>query len=543
MPLTSKVRTPALSGSLTKLTDGTSYLIAGANVTVTTGSSGAVTIASTASGGGGSGDAGASYVVLSATGSLANERVLTAGEGISVTDSGAGGNVTIALSGLTVTASVYSGYCTGSLQWGSTTWADFHTVVGNFTDSLQNGITRSDSTFTVVSGGLYYFQSDFNYLNPAGYTAWRLSGSNGTIIQRTKYGGDDGSGGILTGIFSAVANETFKFQYAWKNNVGYVSIWIPTDPIDGENMRTGVINIFRIADPFKYSTGSDPGGSDTQVQFNDGGVLSGDSGFSYNKITNALSSSFMVATSGFSGSLTKLTDGTSYLVAGNNVSITTGSTGAVTISSTASGGGDSFFSSTTSGSIFTSGSVAIRGGESAVDAPSDKGTDVFFYVSGSTEAGSGVSLFGGNVTTSGSLRAASSTSTGSFGGNLEVTGTTHLAAISENLVNSVGGTGTVNFNLASQGIFYVNGPTGDITANFQNVPTTNLRVITPTVILSQSSTARTVSAVQIDGAAQTVNWANNLTPVGTSGKQDVFGFSLIRSGSAWKVLGQMSTYG
>jgi hypothetical protein len=37
-----------LSGSLTKLSDGTSYLIAGTNVTITTGSSGAVTIASTA---------------------------------------------------------------------------------------------------------------------------------------------------------------------------------------------------------------------------------------------------------------------------------------------------------------------------------------------------------------------------------------------------------------------------------------------------------------------------------------------------------------
>jgi hypothetical protein len=37
------------------------------------------------------------------------------------------------------------------------------------------------------------------------------------------------------------------------------------------------------------------------------------------------------ADGGFSGSLTKLTDGSSYLLAGNNVSITTGSTGAVTI--------------------------------------------------------------------------------------------------------------------------------------------------------------------------------------------------------------------
>lgn len=39
----------------------------------------------------------------------------------------------------------------------------------------------------------------------------------------------------------------------------------------------------------------------------------------------------VTATAGFSGSLTKLTDGTSYLIAGTNITLTTGSSGAVTI--------------------------------------------------------------------------------------------------------------------------------------------------------------------------------------------------------------------
>jgi len=42
-----------LSGSLTQLVDGTSYMIAGSNVTITSASNGAVTIASTGGGGGG----------------------------------------------------------------------------------------------------------------------------------------------------------------------------------------------------------------------------------------------------------------------------------------------------------------------------------------------------------------------------------------------------------------------------------------------------------------------------------------------------------
>jgi len=142
-----------------------------------------------------------------------------------------------------------------------------------------------------------------------------------------------------------------------------------------------------------------------------------------------------------------------------------------------------------------------------------------------------------------SVNFGSALSTGSFTGDMAVAGRSTLAGITERMTNSNGSTGTVSFNLVSQSIFYVNSPAGDITANFTSVPTANNRILTPTVILSQSATARIVSAVQVDGAAQTINWSNGVAPTGTAGKQDVFGFSLIRSGSAWKVLGQMSTYG
>ena len=47
--------TLGLSGSLTQLTDGSSYLIAGSNVTITSASNGAVTIAPTGGGGSGTG--------------------------------------------------------------------------------------------------------------------------------------------------------------------------------------------------------------------------------------------------------------------------------------------------------------------------------------------------------------------------------------------------------------------------------------------------------------------------------------------------------
>ena len=142
-----------------------------------------------------------------------------------------------------------------------------------------------------------------------------------------------------------------------------------------------------------------------------------------------------------SGSLTNLVDGTSYLIAGNNVTITSQSNGSVVISSTGGGSsGDQFFLSTTPGSIYTSGSAAFVGSGDewgSVDSPLDKGSDVFFYVSGSIGSKdtivAGTSLFGGDVTISGSLFAS--------GDIAEITGSlTVTDGISGSLTNLPDGT-------------------------------------------------------------------------------------------------------
>jgi hypothetical protein len=132
------------------------------------------------------------------------------------------------------------------------------------------------------------------------------------------------------------------------------------------------------------------------------------------------------------------------------------------------------------------------------------------------------------------------------GSSFTVSGQSTFGTVAEKLALTGSVTGTITFDANSGSIFYVNNPTGNITANFLNVPSTVNQVISTTVILSQSATPYIVSGVQIAGTAQTIKWANNVTPTGNASKQDVFGFSLIRSGSVspvWVVLGQMSTYG
>jgi hypothetical protein len=74
-----------------------------------------------------------------------------------------------------------------------------------------------------------------------------------------------------------------------------------------------------------------PGGLNTYVQFNDAGTFGGDAGLTYDKNTDTLRGTVITASLGFSGSLTQLADGTSYLIAGNNISITSQSNGPVTI--------------------------------------------------------------------------------------------------------------------------------------------------------------------------------------------------------------------
>ena len=193
------------------------------------------------SGGGGSGpgDPNATFLTLTSTGSLNNERVFTVGTGILGTDAGSNSNYTVEID---------------------------DSVVATLTGSTFSGAVNFS---TGLSGSLTKLHNGTSYL-VAGSNVTIASESNGQITISSTGGGGSGS----------------------------------------------------------------PGGSDTQIQFNDGGSFAGDSGLLFNKTTNVVTVS-----GGISGSITQLSDGTSYIVAGDNVTITSQSNGQITISSSASGGG------------------------------------------------------------------------------------------------------------------------------------------------------------------------------------------------------------
>jgi hypothetical protein len=173
-------------------------------------------------------------------------------------------------------------------------------------------------------------------------------------------------------------------------------------------------------------------------------------------------------------------------------------------------------------------------GGMGVSSLSSSGNVVITSSTNSTSTTTGALVVTGGVGIGGTLN---------VGADLSISGLTTLTYTSEKLNTKTSATGTVTHDLSTGSVFYHSSISNNFTANFTNVPTTNDRALGVTLILAQGGTPYMSTALQIDGSAQTIKWVNNITPTGTASKVDIVGFSLIRTGSAWTVLGQYSTYG
>ena len=114
---------------------------------------------------------------------------------------------------------------------------------------------------------------------------------------------------------------------------------------------------------------------------------------------------------------------------------------------------------------------------------------------------------------------------------------------SEVLNTKTSATGPVEHDFETGAIWYHSSISANFTANFTRVPTTDNRTISLALILVQGTTAYIPNAVQIGGAAQTILWQGGTAPTGNANKTDIVSFTLLRTGSAWTVLGSLSTYG
>jgi hypothetical protein len=244
----------SLSGSLTRLNDGSSYLIAGSNVTIFTGSSGAVTISAP-----NLAPSTSAFVTIGNDSSLTAERSLTAGTGLSLTDGGANSTVTLGIND-SVVATVSGTRFTGQIT--------------SAVDIVASGTLKSLNSSGDEGGEIFLSKSVTNT-------------------------------SLNTGVSIDVhQNRVRIFETGGTNRGGY---W------DVTSLGAGVATNF-------LASSATPGGSDTHVQFNDGGSFGGDADFTFTKATNLLK------VTNISGSLTSsnvsagqvVVAGTGGVLSGNN---------------------------------------------------------------------------------------------------------------------------------------------------------------------------------------------------------------------------------
>ena len=111
--------------------------------------------------------------------------------------------------------------------------------------------------------------------------------------------------------------------------------------------------------------------------------------------------------------------------------------------------------------------------------------------------------------------------------------------VEEKFATLTGSTGVVAHDCDNGHVFYHTGAAGDITANFTNLGLTAEYATNLTVIINQGATPYEVTAVQIGGAAQTINWQGGSQPTGNANGIDSFSFTILNDGGSFVVLGQM----
>ena len=377
-----------LRGSLTRLVDGTSYLIAGSNVTITSASNGQVTITSTGGGGGSDvGWIGRSSGQIDTTGSVGITGSLHLGQSIKLIGETSNkidfqsGQVLILSGGAPISPDEASGtdvtFFVSGTDGGKSAGTGMSVFGGDvqLSGALYLGNSSQYAVAQVVDGLNQLIIDGDNYVDLKADNSVKMYVGSSNVEAMVAHGTDVGAG--LGIVVNDDATSTMDFRVETANKTHAIFTDASTDQVlilsggaaTSPNETTYTDTAFFVSGAIGSRdtaikgaalfggdvviSGALHGGSPLQV-----GEYRTDLGADINFfVSGALASKgtavrgsalfggdtvvsgAISALSGLSGSLTRLTNDTSYLVAGSNITITSASNGQVTIASTGGGGG------------------------------------------------------------------------------------------------------------------------------------------------------------------------------------------------------------
>lgn len=285
---------------------------------------------------------GAQYVTLSANGTLTDERVLTAGEGIDLTDAGAGSTITV------------SGEDASDTNKGIASFdaTDFTVTTGNvvlnaervsdIVGSMVTGNTETRITVTYQDAdNTLDFELDTSVVDATGTPADNQIAvfTDANTIEGTS--GLTFSGTTLSLAGSASSGADIKLYEDTDNGSHSISLKAPaslaadvvltlptTDGDASQFLQTDGSGVLSWA----TGGGGTPGGSNTQLQFNDSSAFGGDAGLTYDKTGNILTCDTQIVIGGNAtaqGSLKLLEDtdnGSNYIIVQPPAAITANTT-------------------------------------------------------------------------------------------------------------------------------------------------------------------------------------------------------------------------
>jgi hypothetical protein len=149
----------------------------------------------------------------------------------------------------------------------------------------------------------------------------------------------------------------------------------------------------------------------------------------------------------------------------------------------------------------------------------------------------GDATFSGNPTFSGTPVFSGNPS---FTGTPTFTGGVRVQEMIEDVVDIALSSNVATIDYSLGNIFFTtNTPSAAMTWNITNAPTTDGRVFTINVLVTQGSTGYIPTTFTINGSAVTMKWAAGLAPSGTSssGKIDIFSLTIVRRASTYTLLG------